>query len=76
MNLPFIDCINYFLIDIYTKNMCFMINNNKYIFLIFVVNVVADNIPVTLNDVVVGILRVGLNVKPLNLTNSLIFLNP
>jgi hypothetical protein len=44
---------------------------------IFVVNVVADNIPVTLNEVVVDILRVGgLNVRPLNLTNSLIFLNP
>ena len=42
----------------------------------FVVNVVADNIPVTLNDVVLDILKVGLNVKPLNLTNSLIFLNP
>ena len=42
----------------------------------FVVNVVADNIPVTLNDVVVEILNVGLNVKPFNLTNSFIFLNP
>ena len=39
------------------------------------VNVFADIIPVTLNEVVVDILKVGLNVKPLNLTNSLIVLN-
>ena len=42
----------------------------------FVVNVVADNIPVILNDVSFGIVKVGVNVKPSNLTNSFIFLNP
>ena len=41
-----------------------------------VVNVVADNMPVTLNDLSFGMVYVGLNVKPSNLTNSLIFLNP
>ena len=40
-----------------------------------VVNVVADNMPVTLNDLSFGMVNVGLNVKPSNLTNSLIFLN-
>ena len=40
----------------------------------FVVNVVVDNIPVTLNDVSFGIVKVGLNTKPSNLTNSFMFL--
>ena len=40
----------------------------------FVVNVVVDNIPVTLNEVSFGIVKVGLNTNPSNLTNSFMFL--
>ena len=42
----------------------------------FVVNVVVDNIPVTLKLLSFGILKAGVNDKPSNLTNSFIFLNP
>ena len=43
---------------------------------IFVVNVVADSIPVTLKGSVLDIVKLGVNESPSNLTNSLIFLNP
>ena len=42
----------------------------------FVVNVVADNIPVTLKGSVLDIVKLGVNVSPSSLTNSFIFLNP